>query len=49
MEARQRKIPQDVAVMTLQAYYDMHATTAAAEHGRQMPPLLLASMPDIGM
>lgn len=49
MEARQRKIPAEVGAMTLRDYYDMHAATAAAEHGRHMPPLALASMPDVGM
>jgi len=48
MEARQRKVPQDVMKMTLQEYYDMHATAAGAERGRYMPPLALASMPDAG-
>lgn len=46
MEARTHKIPPDVRNGTLQAYYDMHPATAAAEHGRQLPPLAMASLPD---
>ncbi|WFD18980.1 hypothetical protein MCAP1_001193 [Malassezia caprae] len=40
MEARIHKIPPH-------EYYDMHASPAAAERGRHIPPLAMASMPDM--
>ncbi|WFC95231.1 hypothetical protein MBRA1_001878 [Malassezia brasiliensis] len=46
MEARLHKIPQDVRNVSLQTYYDMHASTAGSERGRQLPPLAMASLPD---
>lgn len=47
MEARIHKIPPTVRHILLQEYYDMHASTAAAERGRHIPPLAMASMPDM--
>jgi len=46
MEARIHKIPHDVRHITLQEYYDMHASPAAAERGRHIPPLAMATLPD---
>lgn len=46
MEARIQKIPPDVRHISLQEYYDMHASSAAAERGRYIPPLAMASLPD---
>ena len=46
MEARIQKIPPDVRHIPLQEYYDMHASSAAAERGRYIPPLAMASLPD---
>ncbi len=47
MEARTHKIPPHVRHVLLQEYYDMHASPAAAERGRHIPPLAMASMPDM--
>lgn len=49
MEARQRKVSPEVMRISLKEYYDMHTTPAAAERGRHMPPLAIASMPDVGV
>lgn len=46
MDARVHKIPPDVRHISLQEYYDMHAGPTAAERGRHIPPLALASLPD---
>lgn len=46
MEARIQKIPPDVRHIPLQEYYDMHASSSAAERGRYIPPLAMASLPD---
>ncbi|WFD30881.1 hypothetical protein MSPP1_001905 [Malassezia sp. CBS 17886] len=49
MEARKQRIPHDVRDISLQAYYDMHASSVAAERGRHVPPLAMASLPDAGL